>query len=93
MFTPLFDSYYITIKGLVTGVSFRAHIAKRAKALSLNGWVKNSAGKVEIVAQGENKNVEELIEYCKKGPEFAHVADIKVEKIKSDQLKNFEIRY
>ena len=49
---------------------------------------------VEIVAEGPKDKLEELIEFCKKGPEAAEVSkvDVKFEEAKGE-FDGFEIRY
>jgi len=84
---------HLIVKGNVQGVFFRSNTKKIASELDLNGYVKNLPnGNVEIVAEGEKVN--ELIEFCKKGTEYAKVEDIvvKIEKHKNE-FESFEIRY
>ena len=81
------------VKGNVQGVFFRYNVKKIAAKLDLNGFVKNlNDGSIEVVAEGEKIN--ELIEYCRKGPGFAKVekVDVKIEK-PNNEFKDFEIKY
>jgi acylphosphatase len=73
------------IKGDVIGVGFRAWTKIQAKVHSVNGWVKNtfdkpevfgSNGGVEALFQGEEKNVQELLDIVKKGSPVSRVTDI-----------------
>lgn len=85
----------LVIHGLVQGVFFRDNTRKEALNLGLNGYSKNlSDGTVEIVAEGPKDKLEELIEFCKKGPEAAEVSkvDVKFEEAKGE-FDGFEIRY
>ena len=85
----------ILIYGHVQGVFFRTYIKKLAQELNLKGVVRNLPdGKVEIIAEGEGKNIKKLIDLCNKGPKTSQVKKIDVieEKIK-DEFKNFEIIY
>ncbi len=64
----------LKISGLVQGVFFRMHTQKKAKTLGLTGTVKNTDdGKVEIVAQGQEAALMQLISWCQKGPPSARV--------------------
>ena len=55
----------VTFSGRVQGVSFRANARDTAKRKGVNGWVRNLPnGKVEMVAEGERPQVEDLIEWC-----------------------------
>src|SRR5690348_10445797 len=66
------------VSGQVQGVGFRAFTYESARDLKLRGWVRNLTDRrVEIVAQGPPKQVEQLLEKVKKGPEFCHVEGVK----------------
>lgn len=86
---------HITIKGLVQGIFFRASTKEKAQQLGITGWVRNlNSDKVEIVAEGEKKNLEELIEWCKTGSSLVKIEEIKVEwQSYQAEFENFEIRY
>lgn len=86
---------HIIVQGRVQGIFFRATTRDKARQLGLTGWVRNlDSDKVEVLAEGPEKEIAELIGYCKKGPEIARVDDIKVkfEEPKKD-LRPFSIRY
>ena len=70
---------HLIIKGLVQGVFFRGNIRTIARKLELKGLARNlSNGNVEVIAEGSKKALEELIEFCRKGPEGAIVDDIEI---------------
>ncbi|UCD71113.1 MAG: acylphosphatase [Syntrophobacterales bacterium] len=67
----------VIIGGRVQGVFFRYSTQEVANRLLVFGWVKNRwDGKVEAVLEGERERVEEVIEWCHKGPPGAHVQSI-----------------
>jgi acylphosphatase len=69
----------ILIHGRVTGVYFRAATQREAKRLGITGWVRNRAdGSVEILAEGEEDAVKELIGWAHHGPSAARVEDVDV---------------
>ncbi len=68
----------IKIKGLVKGVFFRVSVQDTAKRLGLKGFVRNSEDGVEVVAEGNNTELEQLVEFCRKGPKFSKVDSIEV---------------
>ncbi len=69
----------LTITGLVQGVFYRSWTAENARALRLNGWVRNRAdGSVEALFSGEPQNVAAMIERCRRGPPAAHVTDVNI---------------
>ncbi|MBI2134596.1 acylphosphatase [Candidatus Woesearchaeota archaeon] len=86
---------HITIHGLVQGVFFRANTIKMARELGLKGYAKNMPdGTVEVVAEGPEEKINELIKFCKKGPEAAKVSkvNIKFEKPKNE-FDGFGVRF
>ena len=71
---------HIVVKGRVQGVFYRASAKDEAEKLGISGWVKNRReGNVEILAEGGELVVKELIEWCKKGPPHAKVKEVNVE--------------
>lgn len=71
---------HIIISGHVQGVLFRYATRRLALSLGLKGFARNlENGTVEVVAEGDEKAIKELIEFCKGGPSGADVADIDVD--------------
>ncbi len=71
---------HLVITGYVQGVGYRQFVKNHARQLGLTGWVQNLPdGSVEVLVQGEKKDIESLIKECRKGPFLAQVKDIKVE--------------
>lgn len=65
---------HLVIRGRVTGVYFRASAVREAKRLGLTGWVKNKPdGSVELVAEGEEDQVKDLLAWAQHGPATARV--------------------
>ncbi len=85
----------LTITGLVQGVFFRTHTEEMAKRLNIKGWVRNEPdGSVQVIAQGEEKTLNNFINWCKKGPPSARVEKVKVEEIQNNnQYSDFVIKY
>lgn len=74
---------HIFISGRVQGVNFRRFVEKNAKKLNIKGFVRNlysgeRAGQVEAVFEGGDKEVEEMINLCKKGPILSKVENVEV---------------
>jgi acylphosphatase len=83
----------ILVKGRVQGVFFRASTKEKAQELKIVGNVKNLAnGNVEIYAKGSEKNINELVEWCKEGPRLAHVEDIFITKSPDVEIKSNTFR-
>ncbi|MCD6550286.1 acylphosphatase [bacterium] len=86
---------HIFVSGLVQGVFFRYFTKKTADKLNLKGWVKNlDDGRVEILAEGDEERIEELIRWTQKGSPASKVenVEIKYEDYKGE-FGSFEIRY
>ncbi len=70
----------IVVSGIVQGVYYRYSAKDKADEIGLSGTVRNLPdGDVEVVAEGEQGQIEALIEWCKKGPRGARVDRIEVE--------------
>ncbi len=68
------DRLHATVDGFVQGVGFRMFVIENATSLHLTGWVRNTYdGKVEVVAEGERKALERLLEKLRGGPRSAMV--------------------
>ena len=69
----------ITVSGYVQGIGYRYFAIKAAKELGLKGAVRNLAeGKVEVVAEGPKKDIEELVERLRGGHYLARVEDVDI---------------
>ena len=85
----------IIVKGEVQGVSFRDFVRKEAVTLGLIGTVKNKEdGNVEIIAYGEQTDIDMLVKLCYSGPPFAKVNIVEVSEVEIDKIpKEFSIIY
>ena len=85
----------VVISGRVQGVWFRANTKQRAEQLGINGWVKNTAdGKVVALFEGDEKHIQEMIEWCHYGPPLAKVENVEVKKQPaSSDFDQFSVRY
>jgi len=71
---------HIFVYGIVQGVGFRMFTYKIAKNLGLKGFVRNLPdGRVEIVVEGEEERIRELIRNVEKGPPLARVDKLSIE--------------
>lgn len=85
---------HLLVTGNVQGVSYRANTAAMAQRLGLCGWVRNLVdGRVEILAQGEDKPLRSLLAWAHQGPVMARVEHVEVQwREASQNLAGFEIR-
>ncbi len=86
---------HLYISGRVQGVFYRRKAMQEAKGLGLTGWVRNLPDRrVEAVAEGDEKRVEEFISWCRKGPPLAIVMEVKIHREPATGwFEIFEIRY
>jgi len=85
-----------TVYGRVQGVFFRSFVSRQATQLGLTGYVRNlpDGEAVEVHAEGERKQLEELISYLKIGPPGAKVQKVETSWSEySGGYSRFNIRY
>ncbi len=84
----------IKVYGKVQGVFFRYSAKELADRLGVKGFAKNNFdGTVEVLAEGNDTEVNQIVEFCKQGPEMSRVEkiELKEEKVRGDYDK-FEIQ-
>jgi acylphosphatase len=65
---------HVLIGGRVQGVFFRGQTERWAAERRLTGWVRNRFdGRVEVLAEGERPDLDELVGLLRQGPPFARV--------------------
>jgi len=86
---------HVFISGFVQGVFFRHETRKMAYRHNVTGWVRNLRdGRVEVVFEGDKKDVESMIAFCHKGPPGAIVRGIEVLwEEPTGEFRDFQIRY
>ena len=78
---------HVLISGRVQGVWYRASTKQKAEQLDIKGWVRNTEdGCVEAIFQGDEKQVNEMINWCYQGPPLAKVDDVKIMKKDCDDV-------
>ena len=66
-----------TVRGSVQGVGFRWFVEREAVRLGLDGWVANQPdGSVEVVAEGPQEPLGELVLQLWEGPSGSSVSDV-----------------
>ena len=86
---------HIFVIGRVQGIFFRQSTRVIAIKNNVNGWVRNlDDGRVEIVAEGEESNIDALVDWCKTGPANSRVDEFELLEEKSTgEFENFQVRY
>ncbi|MBW2029138.1 MAG: acylphosphatase [Deltaproteobacteria bacterium] len=85
----------LVIEGRVQGVFFRDSTRSQALGLGVKGWVRNRPdGKVEVLAEGPEDKVRELVAWCHKGPPAARVTRVsETSDPWQGDFDSFEIRF
>ncbi len=82
----------ITVSGKVQGVYYRQSAKERAIELSITGTVKNLRdGSVHIIATGTKEQLDELTNWCRKGPVRAVIDTIEVKELSLQLFERFSI--
>jgi acylphosphatase len=84
----------LLIKGKVQGVFYRKSTAEKATEIGLTGFVKNLPdGNVYAEAQGTKEQLQNFINWCKRGPDRARVDDIVAEECRLHETeKTFSVQ-
>lgn len=70
----------VLVSGDVQGVGFRWFCREQAMGRGVRGSVRNLPdGRVEAFFEGEPAAVEALVEWCRRGPQWARVDGVEVE--------------
>jgi acylphosphatase len=86
---------HLFISGRVQGVYFRQNTRMVATRHRVTGWVRNLRdGRVEVILEGKETDVGEVIEWCQVGPAKATVdnIDIRYEKYRGE-FQEFKVNY
>ncbi|GAA4941754.1 acylphosphatase [Actinomycetospora succinea] len=85
------QSKHIVVHGRVQGVFFRASAEDAAGRLGVGGWVRNREdGTVEMVVEGEDDAVEQMIAWAREGSSQAWVSGVDVTDTEPQGHRSFE---
>jgi acylphosphatase len=85
---------HVKVCGRVQGVYFRASTVEQGRRLGLSGWVMNCAdGSVEVAAEGEIDQLEQLVNWCHHGPPGAQVKEVRAQwEAPKEEFRSFYIK-
>lgn len=82
----------VVVHGFVQGVGFRFAVKRTAESRGVSGWVRNRPdGTIEAVFEGEPKDVEALVDLCRRGPRGADVRRVEVVEESPEGLAGFRV--
>jgi acylphosphatase len=85
-------AFRLYISGTVQGIFFRQFIKDNAERNNLRGFVRNlEDGRTEVFIEGDNENVDKMIEVCKKGPKHSQIKKVDIKEEKIQDFKEFKI--
>jgi acylphosphatase len=83
----------VVVSGRVQKVGFRAFTKRNANLLGVHGYVENMGdGRVHAVIEGDEHQVEKMIEIIRQGPAVAQVREVRVTGIERAGHRGFEVR-
>lgn len=90
--SKLMSAFQLRITGLVQGVFYRVEMKKMADLLGVTGWVRNTDDDaVEAHVEGDEGAVQELIDWCRKGPPLARVEKVEITDAATEEQEGFTI--
>ena len=85
-------SVRVYIEGTVQGIFFRGFIKENAERHNVKGFVRNlEDSRVEVFLEGNNDDVDKMIELCKTGPKHSDIKNVEVKNEKFQDFKTFKI--
>lgn len=82
----------IYLSGSVQGIFFRKYIEEKANELRIRGFVRNlEDGRVEVLIEGKDENVNSMLEVCKRGNQHTKIVDIQFQELKNQGFKEFKV--
>lgn len=85
----------LIVKGIVQGVNFRYYTQRQAQKYNVTGWVMNRPdGTVAALLEGEQGDVETMIDWCRHGPPSARVTELVVQPEEyRGEFQSFLVKY
>lgn len=86
---------HAVVTGRVQGVGFRYFVQQHAAKLELTGWVRNQwDGSVELIAEGNPLNLQDLLKNLHRGPSSATVTDVDFAwQTATGEFRSFRIKF
>ena len=85
-------SIRLYIEGTVQGIFFRAFLKENAERHNVKGFTRNlEDGRVEVFIEGDNDNVDKMVEICKKGPKHSQIKKVQEKQEPFQGFKDFKV--
>ena len=85
----------VIVKGIVQGVNFRYYTQRQAIRYNVTGWVRNLPdASVAALFEGEEQDVEAMVQWCHHGPPSAQVTELIVQPEEyQGEFSSFSIKF
>ena len=85
-------SVRLYIRGTVQGIFYRQFVKENAERYNVKGFVRNlEDGRVEVFAEGNQEDVDKLIELCRQGPKHSKIENIEIKEERFQDFKEFKL--
>ncbi len=85
-------SIRLYITGTVQGVFFRGFVKENAERYNVKGFIRNlEDGRIEVFLEGNAKEVNKMIELCKKGPKHSMIRNVEEKPERFQDMKGFKV--
>lgn len=85
-------SVRVYIEGTIQGIFFRTFVKENAERHNVKGFVRNlEDGRVEAFLEGNQEDVDKMVELCKVGPKHSIIKKVEVKEEKLQDFKTFKI--
>ena len=82
----------LTITGNLQSLFFKQFIIDNALKNNVFGFLRNlDSGKVEIFLEGQDNNVDSMIQVCSQGPKFAQIRSVDQKEERLQDFKDFRV--
>jgi acylphosphatase len=82
----------IYLSGSVQGIFFRKYLEEKANEFGIRGFVRNlEDGRVEVLVEGRDENVNSMLEICKKGNQHTKITDFQIQELKNQGFEGFKV--
>lgn len=85
-------TFRIYISGTVQGILYRKHLEELGNKALVRGFVHLlEDGRIEIIAEGKDENVHEMLNLVRQGDKHVEIRNIEVNEIKHQGFKGFKL--
>ena len=82
----------VYLSGSVHGVFFRKFLEEKANEFGIRGFARNlEDGRVEVLIEGRDENVNSMLEVCKKGNQHTKITDFQIQELKNQGFEGFKV--